>query len=310
MRTRIPSAARRCRKAAHRRELARPSEASLIAALGETDDARGRPDARRAPTASSRRRAARRLRRRCSSAPTGRWRFLDAVKAKQIDAAALGPANAFRLRTHPDKDVAKRATDMLDELEPGGEGEERSDREARARWSRRRATSRRARLLFTATCAICHKFGEVGRGQSGPTSPAWARTAPANCSPPSSTRIAKSIRRFRAWNIETKDGRISAGIIARENPARSSCAMPRRRLRKSKSANIKIAREHRPLAHARGLEALGGEILRDIITYMCRRRRRSIRIVDLANAFTADGRRGIFASADSVQESVRIKKVR
>ena len=44
--------------------------------------------------------------------------FLDAVGTKQIDALTLGPANAARLRTHPDRAVSKRATQMLDELNP------------------------------------------------------------------------------------------------------------------------------------------------------------------------------------------------
>ena len=56
-----------------------------------------------------------------------------------------------------------------------------------------------------------------------------------------------------------------------------------------------------------GFEALGGEVLRDIIGYLSSDISR-FRIVDLAPAFNADSMRGIYTSKETSRDSVHFKR--
>ena len=79
--------------------------------------------------------------------------FLDAVRAKQVDPMTLGPASAFRLRTHPDREVSKRATDMLEELNPMA----KQKKEVLAKLSGivdQKGDVAKGKALFAASCAI------------------------------------------------------------------------------------------------------------------------------------------------------------
>ena len=122
--------------------------------------------------------------------------------------ATLGPANACRLRTHPDKDVAQRAPAMLEELEPDGEGEERSDREARAD---RRAEGQRRRMARRSSPrrAPSATSSATSARTSGPASPAWARTGRRTCSPRSSIRTPRSIRASSRGTSRRRTARLS-----------------------------------------------------------------------------------------------------
>ena len=50
------------------------------------------------------------------------------MKDGKVTPANLGPANVARLRTHPNRQVARQAAALLDTLSPAGEGEGRHHR--------------------------------------------------------------------------------------------------------------------------------------------------------------------------------------
>jgi type 1 glutamine amidotransferase len=57
-----------------------------------------------------------------------------------------------------------------------------------------------------------------------------------------------------------------------------------------------------------GLEGLGAEALRDLLAFMCGDAVKQFRIVNLADAFTADSRQGVFAGPAANQGQVRLAK--
>jgi len=139
-------------------------------------------------------------------------------EGRRIDVQAIGPASVARLRTHPNKEVSQRANAMLDQLLGPAL---KAKNEAIAKLTpevEKPGNAAKGKVLFTATCAICHKLDNLGV-DIGPALTGMGAHGPPNCSSTSSTRIGEVDPSFAAWNIETKNGQSYAGIIARENPA-------------------------------------------------------------------------------------------
>lgn len=231
--------------------------------------------------------------------------FLDAVKARQVDPATLGPASAFRLRTHPDRDVAKKANAMLDELNPMA----KMKKETIAKLSQvvdQKGDAAKGKTLFTTTCAICHKFGDagadIGPGLTGMGTHGAGELLSAIVDP--NAEVDPS---FVTWNIETKDGQSYAGIIVAENP--SSITMKSLAgTQEIKVANIKDRVNTGRSLMPEGFEGLGGEQLRDIITYMQSVDGGKFRAIDLSKAFTASTSRGLFLSEKNTRDSLKFAK--
>ncbi|HEX5176130.1 MAG TPA: PVC-type heme-binding CxxCH protein, partial [Chthoniobacteraceae bacterium] len=231
--------------------------------------------------------------------------FLDAVKAKQVDPTALGPASAFRLRTHPDKAVAQRATAMLDELNPMA----KAKNEAIAKLTpviEQPGNVGNGKQLFTTTCAVCHKFGELGAdigpgltgmGSHGPTELLTAIVDPNREVDPS----------FVTWNIETKDGQSYAGVIAAENPT-SITLKSLAGVQEIKTANVKTRVNTGRSLMPEGFEGLNGEMLRDIIAYMQSVDGGKFRTLDLSKAFTANTAHGLYVSAAQTRDTLKFAK--
>ncbi len=231
--------------------------------------------------------------------------FLDAVKAKQVDPMALGPASAYRLRTHPDREVAKRATEMLDELNPMA----KMKKETIAKLSHevdQKGDAAKGKTLFTTTCAICHKFGDggadIGPGLTGMGTHGTGELLTAIVDP--NAEVDPS---FVAWNIETKDGQSYAGIIASENPT-SVTLKSLAGVQEVKVANIKSRVNTGRSLMPEGFEGLGGEALRDIITYMQSVDGGKFRSVDLSKAFTANTNRGLYLSERNPRDGLKFAK--
>jgi putative heme-binding domain-containing protein len=231
--------------------------------------------------------------------------FLDAVKAKRIDASILGPASAFRLRTHPDKSVAQRATAMLDELNPMA----KAKNEAIAKLApivEQPGNAANGKQFFTTTCAVCHKFGEIGAdigpgltgmGAHGPSELLTAIVDPNREVDPS----------FVTWNIETKDGQTLAGVIAAENPA-SITLKSLAGVQEVKTADIKSRVNTARSLMPEGFDALGGETLRDIIAFMQSVDGGKFRTLDLSKAFTANTGRGLYIAESRTDDTLKFAK--
>ncbi len=231
--------------------------------------------------------------------------LLDAVKEKKIDATAFGPANAYRLRTHPSREVAERANAMKDELNPN----EKAKNEIIASLVpvvTQPADLANGKLMFTVSCATCHKLGDegveigpalTGMGAHGPEELLVHIVDPNREVDPS----------FNAWNFETTDGQFYAGVIARQNNASvllrtltGEVEIPTNKIKLRTDTGRSLMPE--------GLEALGGEILRDILAYMAGDAAGKYRVIDVAKSATADGRRGLFISQEAAGETVKLRR--
>ncbi len=231
--------------------------------------------------------------------------LLDAVKAKQVDPTVLGPANTFRLRTHPDKAVSGRANTMLDELMPGA----KAKAEVIAKLLpevEKKGDMAIGKIMFEATCSTCHKFGnagmEVGPNLTGMGAHGAGELLSAIVDP-----NAEVDPTFTAWNIETKDGQAFAGVIARENPT-SLFLKFQGGEKEIKTADIKTKVNTGRSLMPDVLGELGPDVLRNIITYMQVTDGGKFRTLDLRQAFTTTTALGIYQSQELKDQTLDFLK--
>ena len=232
--------------------------------------------------------------------------FLDVLKANGVDVTTLGPTAAGRLRTHPDKGVAKKATELLTELSPVA----KAKKEAIAKLLpvvEGKGDPVKGKALFTTSCAICHRFGdggaEIGPGLTGMGSHGAAELLGTIIDP-----NAEVDPTFYTWNLETKDGQFYAGVIASENAA-SITLRSLAGVQEVKVADLKTRVNTSRSLMPEGFESLGGEGLRDIIAYMQSVDGGKFRVLDLKGAFTTNTGRGLYNSAVAKGESFDFNKV-
>ena len=99
---------------------------------------------------------------------------------------------------------------------------------------------------------------------------------------------------------------MQAGILAQENDARIVLRSQAGDVEVPK-ANIKSSvNTHRSLM-PEGFEALGGDALRDLLTFLCGSESR-FRVLDLSDAFTADTRRGLYQTQEQIHDTIDFRK--
>jgi putative heme-binding domain-containing protein len=237
--------------------------------------------------------------------PEASLALLAAIQSGKIDPKEIGPGNIARLRTHPNKQVAKQANAMIDKLNPNA----KAKNELLAQLTpevEKPGDAVKGKLMFTAACAVCHKLGDVGLRDVGPQLTGMGAHGPAELL----VHIVDPNREvdpsFWAWNITTKKGETLAGVIITENQASLT-------LRNQvgdfeiKKDDIATRENTRRSLMPDGLDALGAETLRDILTFICGGEQK-FRVVDLREAYTADSRRGLFASEEATGDTVHFAK--
>jgi len=231
--------------------------------------------------------------------------FIDGLEKKEIDFATLGPANAFRLRTHADKKVALRAGKVLDELNPLA----KAKKEALAKllpFIEQKGDVVKGKIAFATACAICHEFGgagaKIGPGLTGMGSHGGGELLSAVVDP--NAEVDPS---FVTWNIETKDGQFFAGIIESENPT-TITMKSLAGVQQVKVADIKKRENSGRSLMPEGFEGLGGEQLRDIIAYMQSVDGGKFRTLDLREAFTASTTTGLYHRQENKGDSFEFTK--
>ena len=235
--------------------------------------------------------------------PAATRSLLDAVNAGSIDRTTFSPGNVARLRSHPAKPLAKRANDLfkvdtsakdaiIAKLTP--EVEKEGDAE-------------KGKMYFTAACAVCHKLGDLGVAVGPPLDGMGAHGAAELL-----VHIIDPNREvepsFHAHNITTKKGEILQGVMTGENTAMVSLATQMGVREVAKTDIAKRENTQRSLM-PEGFEALGGDALRDLLTFIVGDASRDFRIVDLNNAFTADSRDGLFASIEAKGGKLNLPKL-
>ena len=215
--------------------------------------------------------------------------LLAALKEGKVTAANLGPANVARLRTHPNRQVAQQATALLDTLSPSGRA--KADLIASlAPHVEKPGDAARGKALFTGACAGCHRLGDVGGRDVGPPLTGMGAHGRSELL----THIIDPNREvdpsFWQWNVTTKKGETLAGVVASENAAGFTL--------RTQAGDVELRKEDvaarentRRSLMPEGFEALGSDVLRDILAFMAGAEQR-FRIVDLRAAYTADSRRG------------------
>lgn len=226
--------------------------------------------------------------------------FLQAIDAGTVSARQLGPAGLFRLRTHPNEEVAQLAGDMLEQLRGASSDKDEVIAELLPEVSRP-GDAAVGRVIFENTCAMCHRHEDLGV-DLGPVLTGVGVHGPANLL----TRIIDPNRLVEpgneAWNIETTDGRQLAGLIAQENPREILLRMPGAELRIPQSEIASRTNTGRSLM-PEGYEHLGPEVLRDLLTYLGATQSRH-RVIDLSTAFTADTRQGLYHSQERTGDTL------
>ena len=234
--------------------------------------------------------------------PEATGALLDAVKAGSIDRAIFAPGDVARLRSHPNKQIAKRANDLfkvnnaakdaiIAKLVPEVE---------------KPGNAAQGKMLFTAACAVCHKLGDIGVAV-GPPLDGMGAHGPAELL----IHIVDPNREvdpsFWAFNITTKKGEVLQGVVTSENSATVTLAT-QVGVREIAKSDIEKRENTRRSLMPEGLDALGPEPLRDILAFICGDAMKQFRILHLADAFTADSRDGVFASAKPEGGRVKLSK--
>ncbi|MEZ5385596.1 MAG: ThuA domain-containing protein [Prosthecobacter sp.] len=228
--------------------------------------------------------------------------LLDAVKAGSIDRAVFAPGDVARLRSHPNKQIAKRANDLfkinnaakdaiIAKLTPEVE---------------KPGNAANGKMLFTAACAVCHKLGDIGV-LVGPPLDGMGAHGPAELL----VHIVDPNREvdpsFWAFNITTKKGETLAGVVTSENTATVTLAT-QVGVREIAKSDIDKRENTRRSLMPEGLDALGPEALRDILAFICGDAMKQFRIIHLADAYTADSRDGVFAGPGPDGGRVKLNK--
>jgi len=238
----------------------------------------------------------------------GDWSLalVDGLKEGKVTTALLGPANVYRLRNHSDKQVAQRASAVIEELR-GPEAKEKAvlitqlDPEV----SKPGGDAAAGKTLYTQNCAVCHKFNGDGR-EVGPDLTGMGAHGPHELLVHVLDPNRFVEENFVATSIETRDGQSFDGIVIREN---SSSVTLRNNTSEVdvKTADIKTRRNTGKSLMPEGFEALGPQGLRDIFAYMGAGESK-FRIIDLKTAYTADSRQGIFTRAESTEETLLFRR--
>lgn len=227
--------------------------------------------------------------------------LLDAVKADTLKRELFAPGDVARLRSHPNKQIAKRANDLfkvnnaakdaiIAKLTPEVE---------------KPGNAAQGKMLFAA-CAVCHKLGDVGVAV-GPPLDGMGAHGPAELL----VHIVDPNREvdpsFWAFNITTKKGEVLVGVVTSENNSTVTLAT-QAGVREILKSDIDKRENTRRSLMPEGLDALGPDALRDILAYICGDAMKQFRILHLADAFTADSRDGVFASAKPEGGRVKLTK--
>ena len=236
--------------------------------------------------------------------PDSSLALLAAMKDGKVTPAGLGPANVARLRTHPNRRVALQAAAILDTLSPATKA--KSDVvTALLPEIEKPGDAAKGKLLFTGACSSCHKLGDIGKNEAGPPLNGMGAHGRAELLAHIVDPNREVDPSFWQWNVTTRKGETLVGVIASENAAGLTLRGPAGDV-EIKKEDIATRENTRRSLMPEGLEALGPDALRDILTFLAGDEQK-FRIVDLRQAYTADTRRG-FRREEERDETVTLHK--
>jgi uncharacterized protein len=186
--------------------------------------------------------------------------------------------------------VAREASALLDVLVPQAQ---KSDVIATLLpYVEKPGDAERGRHLFTGACGACHRLGDVGTGGIGPPLNGMGAHGRAELLAHIIDPNREVDPSFWQWNVTTKSGQTLAGVIVSESSAGLTL--------RTEGGDVVLKKEEiasrentRRSLMPEGLEALGSDVLRDILAFMAADDDERFRIIDLRHAYTADSRRGL-----------------
>jgi hypothetical protein len=215
--------------------------------------------------------------------------LLDAVEAGEVRALELGPRWIHRLRNHPDAALARRAS----ELAAFGSGEGAVERVIAELLPLvdRPGDPARGKTLFGEQCAKCHAFqgegGNVGPDLTGMGAHGARALLPFLIDPNRSVEPG-----YVEYVLETTEGRLVDGVIVRDDErsvvlrnATGEVEVPREAIASLRSTG----RSPMPT----GFEALGADVLRDILAHLTGGYA-GFRVLSLAPVADASTARGMY----------------
>ncbi len=188
--------------------------------------------------------------------------LLDAVNAKKIDPTKLAPGQISRLTSHPDAVIAKRSGTLF-----GGTSSKDEIIAKLLPEMEKPGDIAKGKVMFTAMCATCHQLEGAGF-VFGPALDGIG-------SHPVMELLTHIVNpslivddEHRTWNITMKDGTQYSALIASENAARVQIRQPGGITLDLKPGDIASRTKGDNSLMPEGLEAMGVENLRDVITYI------------------------------------------
>ncbi|MGV3772613.1 MAG: PVC-type heme-binding CxxCH protein [Verrucomicrobiales bacterium] len=231
--------------------------------------------------------------------------LINSIADKKLELLSLGPISIHRLRTHPAKTVADKASQTIDALRGPEQKEKDALIEQFTSVAEQPGNLANGHKVFTENCAACHKYkGEgsdlapdlTGMGAHG------AHELLVHIIDPN--RVVEP--NFITTSIETKDELSYDGIVVRENRTSLTLRTANGTF-EIRQADIVSRRNTGLSLMPNGFEALGKENLRDLIAYISADENR-YRVIELTEAFTVDSTKGIYNTRDNVSESIPFKK--
>ena len=231
--------------------------------------------------------------------------LLDGLQSGTVRLATLGPALVHRLRTHGDKAVSRRAAEVLDALRGPEEKEKNALLAQYTPEVEKPGNATAGKELFAKNCAVCHKFNGEGK-DTAPDLTGMGAHGPAELlvhilDP---NRVVEP--NYVAVNIETKDDQSYSAIVVRENKA-VVVIRDANGETEIKTGDITHRASSGRSLMPEGFESLGADGLRDLMAFLCAKEAK-YRLVDLGAGFTADSTRGMFDSAERVDQSLAFKR--
>ena len=192
--------------------------------------------------------------------------LLEALRSGAIATKEVGPGNLARLRTHPNRAVANAAANVLEKLSP--EAGQKDELIAKLMPEVTKAGNvANGRMVFTAACAICHKYGDIGLRDVGPPLAGIGSKSTLELL----THIVDPNRQvepnYWQWNLTTRKGETLVGVIVNENANTVTI--------RNQGGDTEVRREDitgrentRRSLMPEGLEGLGADGLRDVIAFL------------------------------------------
>ncbi len=222
--------------------------------------------------------------------------LLDAIANKTVALGDLGVQAPSRLLTHPDAAIARKASTVIEAIRGPQTREKDALIASFLPYLEKPADLKNGKDLFEKNCAVCHKFGDKGK-DVGPTLTGVGLHGPKVLL----THILDPNRviegNFVSYSLVTKKDEEYTGLIKSENNEKvtlrnieGEVEVRKADIASFKSSGLSLMPE--------GLEALGEKNIADIVGYLTTTVPKGFRPLNLASAFTADSRKGLYAVQD------------